>query len=140
MRKLSFLKSTISFVLLFTMSILMTSCSSSNDDDNYVPSNGDTFNVEDFALTYTAKRLYGDYLVIDFNIKNISKTSYLKYEQGNFTVKFTAKTTDGEIFQRSTYVEHVEAGVTYTESVHLSYTVGKTLDPTTLTAVITEDK
>jgi len=139
MRKLSFLKSTISFVLLFTMSILLTSCSSGNNDDDYVPSNANNFNVEDFALTYTPQKIYGDYLVIAFNIKNTSKTSYTKYEQGNFTVKFTAKTTDGEIFQRTTYVEYLEAGVTYTNDVHLNYTVGKTLDLKTLTAVIVKD-
>ena len=140
MRKLSFFKSTISFVLLFTMSILLVNCSSSsNHDDDYVPSNANTFNVADFALTYTVKKIYGDYIVIDFNIKNTSKTSYTKYEQGNFTVKFKAKTTDGEIFQRTTYVEYLEAGVTYTNDVHLNYTVGKTLNLTTLTAVIVKD-
>lgn len=138
MRKLSFLKSTISLALLLSMSILLVNCSSSSNDD-YVPSNANTFNVADFALTFTAQKLYGDYLVIDFNIKNTSKTSYSKYEQGNFTLKFTAKTTDGEIFQRTTYVEYVEAGVTYKDNVHLNYTVGKTLDPTTLTAVIVKD-
>lgn len=139
MRNLSFFKSTLSYVLLLSMSILLVNCSSSSNDDDYVPSNANTFNVEDFTLTYTPQKLYGDYLVIAFNIKNTSKTSYSKYEQGNFTVKFTAKTTDGEIFQRTTYVEYVEAGVTYTDSVHLSYTVGKILDLTTLTAVIVKD-
>lgn len=138
MRKLSFLKSTISLVLLLSMSILLTNCSSSNDDD-HTPVNSNAFNVADFGLTYTTQQLYNDYLVIHFNIKNTSKTSYLVYEQGTFTVKFTAKTTDGEVFQRTQYVEYVEAGVTYTESVHLNYTVGKTLDLTTLTAVIVRD-
>ncbi|TPG41792.1 hypothetical protein [Flavobacterium pectinovorum] len=138
MRKLSFLKSTISLFLLLSMSILLTNCSSSNDED-HAPSNGTAFNVADFALTYTNQQLYNDYLVINFNIKNTSKTSYLVYEQGTFTVKFTAKTTDGEVFQRTQYVEYVETGVTYTESVHLYYTVGKKLDLTTLTAVIVKD-
>ncbi len=72
MRKLSFLKSTISFVLLFTMSILLAGCSSGSDSD-YVPSNANNFNVEDFVLTYTPQKIYGDYLVIDFNIKTLLK-------------------------------------------------------------------
>ena len=139
MRKLSFLKSAISFVLLFTMSILLVSCSSGSDNDD-VPSNANTFNVADFALTVTSKKLIGsDWLEIDYSVKNTSKISYTKYEQGNFTVKFTAKTTDGEIFQSTRYVEYVEAGVTYTDNVHLKYTVGKTLDVSTLTAVIVKD-
>lgn len=54
-------------------------------------------------------------------------------------MKFTAKTTDGEVFQRTTYVEYVEAGVTYTDDVHLNYTAGKTLDLSTFTAVIVKD-
>lgn len=140
MRKVSFLKSTFSFVLLLCMSILLVNCSSSsNDDDDYVPSTGNTFNSADFALTITSKRFVGDWLQIDFTVKNTSKVSYTKFEQGNFTVKFTAKTTDGEIFQRTTYVEYVEAGVTYTDDVHLNYPVGKTLDISTLTAVIIKD-
>ncbi|MCD0468931.1 hypothetical protein [Flavobacterium sp. JAS] len=59
--------------------------------------------------------------------------------KGDFSVKFTAKTTDGTVFQSTTYVHYVEAGVTYTDDVHLNYTVGKTLDLTTLTAVIVKD-
>lgn len=138
MKKLFFLKSVISFVFIATMSILLVSCSSSHDDDN-VPSTSNIFNPADFALTVTSKKLVGDWLQIDYTVKNTSKISYAKYEQGNFTVKFTAKTTDGEIFQRTTYVEYVEAGVTYTDDVHLNYPAGKTLDLSTLTAVIVKD-
>ncbi|KQB37588.1 hypothetical protein [Flavobacterium aquidurense] len=139
MKKLSFFKSTISFVLLLSMSILLVNCSSNRDDDNTSP-NSTAFNVDDFALTITSKKFAGDWLEINFAVKNTSKISYSKYEQGNFTVKFTAKTTDGEVFQRATYVEYVEAGVTYTDDVHLNYTAGKTLDLNTLTAVIVQDK
>jgi len=139
MRKLSFLKSTFTLVLLLSMSILLVNCSSSSDDDDYVPSTSDAFNLADFALTVTSKKLVGDWLQIDYTVKNTSKISYTKFEQGNFTVKFTAKTTDGEIFQRITYVEYVEAGVTYTDDVHLNYPAGKTLDLSTLTAVIVKD-
>ncbi|CAA9197736.1 hypothetical protein FLA105534_01787 [Flavobacterium bizetiae] len=140
MKKLSFLKSTFSLVLVLTMSILLVNCSSSSDDDeDYVPSTGNAFNLADFTLTVTSKKLVADWLQIDYTIKNTSKISYTKGEQGNFTVKFTAKTTDGEIFQRTTYVQYVEAGVTYTDDVHLNYPVGKTLDLSTLTAVIVKD-
>jgi hypothetical protein len=138
MKKLSLFRSNFSLVLVLTMSILLVNCSSSSDDD-YVPSTSNAFNLADFALTVTSKKLVGDWLQIDFTVKNTSKISYAKYEQGNFTVKFTAKTTDGEIFQRTTYVEYVEAGVTYTDDVHLNYPAGKTLDLSTLTAVIVKD-
>ncbi|SNR60188.1 hypothetical protein [Flavobacterium sp. ov086] len=138
MKKLSFLKSTFSLVLLLSMSLLLTNCSSSNDDDRK-PTNNTAFNIADFALTVTNKKLYGDYLAIDFDVKNTSKTSYSVYEQGNFSVKFTIKTTDGTVFQRIQYVQYVEGGVTYTDGVHLYYTVGKTLDLTTMTAVIVKD-
>ncbi|OMQ13638.1 hypothetical protein [[Flexibacter] sp. ATCC 35103] len=138
MKKLSPLKSVISFILITTMSILLASCSSSHDDDN-APSNGNTFNPADFTLTVTSTKFVADWLEINYSVKNTSKISYSKYEQGNFTVKFTAKTTDGEVFQRTTYVEYVEAGVTYTDDVHLNYTAGKTLDLSTLTAVIVTD-
>lgn len=139
MKKLSFFKSTISLVLVLAMSILLVNCSSSSNDDDYVQPTGKVFNPADFALTITSKKFVGDWLEINYTVKNTSKISYSKYEQGNFTVKFTAKTTDGEIFQRTTYVEYVEAGVTYTDDVHLNYPVGKTLDLSTLTAVIVKD-
>jgi hypothetical protein len=138
MKNLSSLKSVISFILITTMSILLASCSSSHDDDNS-PSNGNIFNTADFTLTVTSTKFVADWLEINYSVKNTSKISYSKYEQGNFTVKFTARTTDGEIFQRTTYVEYVEAGVTYTDDVHLNYTAGKTLDLSTLTAVIVTD-
>lgn len=138
MRKLSILKSTFRMVLFVTMSMLFVNCSSSSDDDQ-APTSNTEFNVADFALTVNSKKFVGDWLAIDFSVKNTSKISYSKYEQGNFTVKFTAKTTDGEIFQRTTYVEYVEAGVTYTDDVHLNYTAGKTLDLSTFTAVIVKD-
>lgn len=139
MRKLSFLKSTLSMMLFVTMSLLLINCSSSHDDEDYTPSNGSAFNVDDFALTITRKQLYGDYLAIDFDVKNTSKTSYAVYEQGDFSVKFTAKTTDGTVFQRIDYVKYVEAGVTYTDYIHLNFTAGKTLDLSTLTVVIVRD-
>jgi hypothetical protein len=141
MRKLSFLKSTISFVLLLSMSILLTSCSSSSDDDpiDITTPTGNVFNPADFALTITRKQLNNDYLAIDFDVKYTSKTSYLVYEQGAFSVKFTVKTTDGEVFQRITSVDYVEAGVTSTGYVHLNFTAGKTLDLSTLTGIIVKD-
>lgn len=137
MRKFSFLVSTMTILVFTAIALLFLNCSSSHDNDTF-PQN-EAFNLADFSLTITHKQLYSDYLSIDFDIKNTSKTSYLIYEQGNFTVKFTAKTTDGEVFQRTTYVEYVEAGVTYTDYVHLNYTAGKTLDLSTLTAVIVRD-
>lgn len=139
MKKISFLKSPISFVLLLFMSVLLVDCSSSHDDD-YVPSNNNTFNLSDFSLEITRKQLNNDYVAIDFSVKNTSKISYSEYKQGTFLVRFTAKTTDGEVFQRITYIDSVEAGVTYTDYVHLNYTAGKTLDLSTLTYVIVEDK
>lgn len=139
MRKSSFLKSTFSMILFAAMSLLFINCSSSHDDDDVTPSNNKTFNVADFSLTITRKQLYSDYLAIDFDVKNISKTSYSIYEQGTFSVKFTAKSTDGEVFQRIQYVDYVEAGVTYTDYVHLNFSANKTLDLSTLTAVIVKD-
>lgn len=138
MRKLSVLKSTLSILLFTAMSVLFINCSSGHDDEN-TPSNNAAFNPADFSLTITQKQLYGDYLSIDFDVKNTSKISYSVYEQGDFSIKFTAKTTDGTVFQRIDYVKYVEAGVTYTDYVHLNFTAGKTLDLSTLTAVIVKD-
>jgi len=138
MRKLSFLKPICSIVLLVAMSLLFINCSSSHDDE-IIPSNNAAFNVADFSLNITRKQLYGDYLAIDFDVKNTSKTSYSVYEQGTFSVKFTAKSTDGEVFQRITYVDYLEAGVTYSDYVHLNFSANKTLDVSTLTAVIVKD-
>jgi hypothetical protein len=138
MRKLSFQKPIWNVVLLVTMSLLFINCSSSHDDE-IIPSNNAAFNVADFSLNITRKQLYGDYLAIDFDVKNISKTSYSVYEQGTFSVKFTAKSTDGEVFQRTTYVDYLEAGVTYSDYVHLNFSANKTLDVSTLTAVIVKD-
>ena len=138
MRKLSFQKPIWNVVLLVTMSLLFINCSSSHDDE-VIPSNNGSFNVADFSLNITRKQLYGDYLAIDFDVKNISKTSYSVYEQGTFSVKFTAKSTDGEVFQRTTYVDYLEAGVTYSDYVHLNFSANKTLDVSTLTAVIVKD-
>ena len=138
MRKLSFQKPIWNVVLLVTMSLLFINCSSSHDDE-VIPSNNGSFNVADFSLNITRKQLYGDYLAIDFDVKNISKTSYSVYEQGTFSVKFTAKSTDGEVFQRTTYVDYLEAGVTYSDYVHLAFSANKTLDVSTLTAVIVKD-
>jgi hypothetical protein len=131
MKKLSFLKSSMSIVLLLAVSMLFTNCSSSHDDDDVPTNNTKTFDPAGFSLNITKKDLNSDYLRIDF-----TKTSYLEFDQGQFIVKFTAKTTDGEIFQRTIYVEYVEAGVTYTDWVHLNFTAGKKLDLSTLTAVI----
>ena len=139
MRKLSFAKTTLCIMLFAATSVLFINCSSSHNDDDYTPSNNAAFNVADFSLTITKKQLYGDYLSIDFDVKNTSKTDYKLYEQGDFSVKFTAKTTDGTVFQRVDYVKYVEAGVTYTDDVHLNFTAGKTLDLSTLTAVIVKD-
>ena len=139
MKKLFFFKPTLSIVLFVAMSSLFINCSSSHDDDNHVPSNNKAFNAADFSLNITRKQLYGDYLAIDFDVKNTSKIVYSVYEQGDFSVKFTAKTTDGTVFQRIDYVKYVEAGVTYTDYVHLNFTAGKTLDLSTLTAVIVKD-
>lgn len=138
MRKLSFQKPIWNVVLLVTMSLLFINCSSSHDDE-IIPSNNAAFNVADFSLNITRKQLYGDYLAIDFDVKNISKTSYSVYEQGTFSVKFTAKSTDGEVFKRTTYVDYLEAGVTYSDYVHLNFSANKTLDVSTLTAVIVKD-
>jgi len=138
MRKLSFQKPIWNVVLLVTMSLLFINCSSSHDDE-IIPSNNAAFNVADFSLNITRKQLYGDYLAIDFDVKNTSKTSYSVYEQGTFSVKFTAKSTDGEVFQRTTYVDYLEAGVTYSDYVHLNFSANKTLDVSTLTAVIVKD-
>lgn len=138
MRKLSFLKPICNVMLLVVMSVLFINCSSSHDDE-IIPSNNAAFNVADFSLNITRKQLYGDYLAIDFDVKNISKTSYSVYEQGTFSVKFTAKSTDGEVFQRITYVDYVETGVTYSDYVHLNFSANKTLDVSTLTAVIVKD-
>lgn len=138
MRKLSFQKPIWNVVLLVTMSLLFINCSSSHDDE-IIPSNNAAFNVADFSLNITRKQLYGDYLAIDFDVKNTSKTSYSVYEQGTFSVKFTAKSTDGEVFQRITYVDYVETGVTYSDYVHLNFSANKTLDVSTLTAVIIKD-
>ena len=138
MRKLSFQKPIWNVVLLVTMSLLFINCSSSHDDE-VIPSNNVAFNVADFSLNITRKQLYGDYLAIDFDVKNISKTSYSVYEQGTFSVKFTAKSTDGEVFQRTTYVDYLEAGVAYSDYVHLTFSTNKTLDVSTLTAVIVKD-
>lgn len=82
MRKLSFLKPIWNVVLLVTMSLLFINCSSSHDDET-IPSNNAAFNVADFALTVTSKKFVGDWLEIDFSVKNTSKISYSKYEQGN---------------------------------------------------------
>lgn len=79
MRKLSFLKSTISFVLLLSTSILLISCSSSStDDDSINPTTptGNAFNPADFALTITKTNLNSDNLYIGYDIKNTSKISY----------------------------------------------------------------
>lgn len=138
MRKLSFQKTIWNVVLLVTMSLLFINCSSSHDDE-IIPSNNGAFNVADFSLNITRKQLYGDYLAIDFDVKNISKTSYSVYEQGTFSVKFTAKSTNGEVFQRTTYVDYLETGVTYSDYVHLTFSANKTLDVSTLTAVIVKD-
>ncbi|KIQ24301.1 hypothetical protein RT99_02730 [Flavobacterium sp. MEB061] len=138
MRKLSFQKPIWNVVLLVTMSLLFINCSSSHYDE-VIPSNNAAFNVADFSLNITRKQLYGDYLAIDFDVKNISKTSYSVYEQGTFSVKFTAKSTDGEVFQRTTYVDYLETGVTYSDYVHLAFSANKTLDVSTLTAVIVKD-
>jgi len=138
MRKLSFQKPIWNVVLLVTMSLLFINCSSSHDDE-VNPSNNAGFNVADFSLNITRKQLYSDYLAIDFDVKNISKTSYSVYEQGTFSVKFTAKSTDGEVFQRTTYVDYLETGVTYSDYVHLNFSANKTLDVSTLTAVIVKD-
>lgn len=138
MRKLSFLKSICNVMLLAVMSLLFVNCSSSHDDE-VIPSNNAAFNIADFSLTVTKKQLYGDYLAIDFDVKNTSKTSYSVYEQGTFSVKFTVKSTDGEVFQRTTYVDYIETGVTYSDYVHLNFSANKTLDLSTLTAVIVKD-
>lgn len=138
MRKLSFLKSICNVMLLAVMSLLFVNCSSSHDDE-VIPSNNAAFNIADFSLTVTKKQLYGDYLAIDFDVKNTSKTSYSVYEQGTFSVKFTVKSTDGEVFQRTTYVDYIETGVTYSDYVHLNFSANKTLDLSTLTAVIIKD-
>jgi len=138
MRKLSFLTLIMSTLVFVAMSLLFINCSSSHDDDALPPKN-EAFNPADFSLTITHKQLYNDYLAIDFDIKNTSKTSYKVYEQGSFSVKFTAKTTDGTVFQTIDYVKYVEAGVTYTDYVYLNFTAGKTLDLSTLTAVIVRD-
>jgi hypothetical protein len=125
-------------MLLAVMSLLFVNCSSSHDDE-VIPSNNAAFNIADFSLTVTKKQLYGDYLAIDFDVKNTSKTSYSVYEQGTFSVKFTVKSTDGEVFQRTTYVDYIETGVTYSDYVHLNFSANKTLDLSTLTAVIVKD-
>lgn len=135
MRKLSFLKPICNLMILLTMSLLFINCSSSHDD-KIIPSKNTAFKVADFSLTVTKKRLYGDYLAIDFDVKNISKTSYSVYEQGTFSVKFTAKNTDGEVFQRTTYVDYLEAGVTYSDYVHLTFSANKTLDVSTLAVIV----
>jgi hypothetical protein len=138
MRKLSFQETICNVMLLVVMSLLFINCSSSHDDE-IIPSNNAAFNAADFSLNITTKQLYGDYLAIDFDVKNISKTSYSVYEQGTFSVKFTAKSTDGEVFQRTTFVDYLEAGVTYSDYVHLAFSANKTLDLSTLTAVIVKD-
>jgi len=138
MRKLSFQETICNVMLLIVMSLLFINCSSSHDDE-IIPSNNAAFNAADFSLNITRKQLYGDYLAIDFDVKNISKTSYSVYEQGTFSVKFTAKSTDGEVFQRTTFVDYLEAGVTYSDYVHLTFSANKTLDLSTLTAVIVKD-
>lgn len=140
MRKVSFLKSTFSFVLLLCISILFVNCSSSHNDDDYVPSSGKIFDPADFALTITKKQLNADNLYIGYDIKNTSKISYLdSYEQGNYIVKATAKTTDGTTYQGTFHVKYVEAGVTYPDFLYLDFTLGKTLDLSTLTVVIVRD-
>lgn len=138
MRKLSFQETICNVMLLVVMSLLFINCSSSHDDE-IIPSNNASNNAADFSLNITRKQLYGHYLAIDFDVKNISKTSYSVYEQGTFSVKFTAKSTDGEVFQRTTFVDYLEAGVTYSDYAHLTFSANKTLDLSTLTAVIVKD-
>lgn len=134
MKKLSFFKSTFSIVLLLTMSILLVNCSSSNDDD--VASIGNTFNPADFVLTITEKKLYDENVKISYDIKNITNTSYNKFDQGNFNIRFTVKSTDGTIFQNVRGLDYIDASVTMADFTYLEFNKTKTIDLTTLTAVI----
>lgn len=139
MRKLSFLKSTFSFALLLFMSVLVSSCSSSSDDDN--TSAGTAFNPSNFSLTITKKEVTATVgLMITYDLKNISKEAYNDYTQGSFSVKFTVKSTDGEIFQDIVTVDYIDAGITFSGLTFLDYSEVKTLDLTTLTAVIIKNK
>lgn len=139
MKKLSFLKSTFSLVLVVTMSILLVNCSSSSDDDN--TSSGTAFNPANFSLTITKKEVTSTVgLMITYDLKNISKEAYNNYTQGSFSVKFTVKSTDGETFQDIVTVDYIDAGITFSGLTFLDYSEVKTLDLSTLTAVIIKNK
>jgi len=138
MKKLSFLKSTFSFALLIFMSILITSCSSSDDDNS---SSGTAFNPANFSLTITKKEVTSTVgLMITYDLKNISKDAYNDYTQGSFSIKFTVKSTDGETFQDIVSVDYIDAGITFSGLTFLDYSEVKTLDLSTLTAVIIKNK
>ncbi|MBF7090232.1 hypothetical protein IUY40_01575 [Flavobacterium sp. ALJ2] len=136
MRKLSFLKSTFSLVLLLSMSILLVNCSSSSSDDDHVGPTSNTFNPADFALTITETKLNDDSVRISYDIKNITNTSYNNYNQGNFNIRFTVKATDGTIFQDVGGLDYIDAGITKADFTYLEFNKTKTIDLTTLTAVI----
>ncbi|KFF06036.1 hypothetical protein [Flavobacterium reichenbachii] len=139
MRKLSFLKSTMSVMVILTLSMLFINCSSSHDDD--VPTNNKTFNPADFALTITKKEVTATVgLKIVYDLKNTSANSYNDYTQGSYSIKFTIKSTDGVIYQQVDHIPYIDAGVTYSGFTFLDYSPTKTLDLTTLTAVIIKDK
>lgn len=136
MRKLSILKSTVIFILFISMSIVFTSCSSGGSDDDHTPSNN-TFNPADFALTITKKEVTATVgLKILYDLKNTSAISYNNYTQGSYSIKFTVKSTDGTIFQDVVTIGYIDAGVTYSGFTFLDYSPTKTLDLSTLTAVI----
>ena len=140
MKKLSFLKTACSFVVLFVASILLTSC----DSDNGSPSDsnsGTTFNPASFSLTVTNKEITSVGLMVEFDVKNISDQAYKNTaEQGSFSIKLTVKSTDGTVFQESNYLYNLEAGVTSSDHRYIEYNTAKTLDLSTLTAVIVQNK
>ncbi|MBF4484033.1 hypothetical protein [Flavobacterium sp. CSZ] len=139
MKKLSFLKSTFSFALLIFMSISVISCISGSYNDN--ASSGTAFNPVNFSLTITKKEVAATVgLMITYDLKNISKDAYNDYTQGSFSVKFTVKGTDGETFQDIVSMDYIDAGITFCGLTFLDYSEVKTLDLSTLTAVIIKNK
>lgn len=133
MNRLSLLKA-INLILLLSLSIVFTNCSHNDDDNTTLPS----IKASDFKLMISKvdDKPSANQVIIDFDVTNSSKLDYDRTKDGNYAVKFSVKTTDGTLYEKLAFIDSMNAGVTQPDYTFFFYSIGKTLDLSTISTTL----
>jgi len=87
------------------------------------------FKPSDFQVTVYDATFDDNSYDFDYDVKNLKDKAYgNNYEDGDYWIRFTIKTTDGAQYQEEDYIEEIEAGGVSAQNGYINFTAGKTPD------------